>query len=208
MSKPDSSIDPRILESAKKEFLSCGYEKASTNVICKNAGVTSGALYKRFAGKDELFSALVAPVADEFKAKLNTRHDHFHALSKEEQEAAAIAPVSQAAVFIDGVYEHFDCFKLLIECSKGSSYEHYLDEVVDILVEATMRFMRETGHEAIIHEKKATSEIIHILISSYVYGLFEPVLHNMSREDAIMYAEQLGYFFDVGWADVLRIKNE
>ena len=40
MSKPDTSIDPRILESAKEEFLLRGYEKASTNVICKNAGVT------------------------------------------------------------------------------------------------------------------------------------------------------------------------
>ena len=42
MSKPDKSIDPKILEAAKKEFLEKGYEKASTNVICKNAGVTWG----------------------------------------------------------------------------------------------------------------------------------------------------------------------
>ena len=48
MSKPDKSIDPKILEAAKKEFLEKGYEKASTNVICKNAGVTWGALQKRY----------------------------------------------------------------------------------------------------------------------------------------------------------------
>lgn len=40
MAKPDPRIDPLILASARAEFLAQGYEKASTNVICKNAGVT------------------------------------------------------------------------------------------------------------------------------------------------------------------------
>lgn len=51
MSKPDTSIDPRILESAKTEFLLHGYEKASTNVICKNAGVTWGGAGKKIFRK-------------------------------------------------------------------------------------------------------------------------------------------------------------
>lgn len=40
MSKPDKTLDPKILDAAKKEFLEKGYEKASTNAICKSAGVT------------------------------------------------------------------------------------------------------------------------------------------------------------------------
>ena len=70
MSKPDKTLDPKILDAAKKEFLEKGYEKASTNAICKSAGVTWGALQKRYSGKDALFCALVAPVAEEFKATL------------------------------------------------------------------------------------------------------------------------------------------
>lgn len=207
MSKPDTSIDPRILESAKKEFLSCGYEKASTNVICKNAGVTWGALYKRYSGKDELFCALVSPIADQFKNTLKAENDSFHSLSDDEKETAALAPESEAIAIIDYIYENFDTFKLLIGCSKGSSYGNYLDELVDILVDSTIRFMKETGHEAIIRGKKATPETIHILISSYLYGFFEPVIHDMSREDARIYAEQLKYFFNVGWADILGLKK-
>ena len=53
MSKPDKSIDPRILKSAKEEFLSHGYEKASLKTICANAKVTTGALYKRYKSKEE-----------------------------------------------------------------------------------------------------------------------------------------------------------
>ena len=61
MSLPDSSIDPRIITSAKNEFLAKGFAEASLREICKNAGVTTGALYKRFSGKEALFEALISP---------------------------------------------------------------------------------------------------------------------------------------------------
>ena len=44
MSKPDKTLDSRIPDAAKREFLEKGYERASTNAICKTAGVTWGAL--------------------------------------------------------------------------------------------------------------------------------------------------------------------
>lgn len=207
MAKPDTSIDPRILESAKKEFLLHGYEKASTNVICKNAGVTSGALYKRYAGKDELFCALVSPVADQFKNLLKGINEDFHNLPEKEKNQAAFAPKPHAnghVDFVDFVYDHFDVFKLLIVCSKGSSYASYLHELVDILSASIRRFMQETNREAVIMGKKVTPEIIHILITAHLNGLFEPVVHDMCRTDARIYAEQLQYFFNVGWADILH----
>ena len=60
MSNPDRSIDPRIQESARAEFLSKPYEKVSLREICRRAGVTTGALYKRYQNKEELFDALGA----------------------------------------------------------------------------------------------------------------------------------------------------
>lgn len=207
MAKPDSSIDPRIMEAARREFLALGYEKASTNVICKNAGVTWGALAKRYAGKDELFCALVAPVAEEFKAALQGQQTKFHALQKPEQEETALDDKIDIADFVDTIYDHFEEFKLLIDCSKGSSYENYLDDLVEIVVASITRFMQETGHEAVICGKKAAPELIHMLVSSNLYGYFEPVTHGMSREEARVYVGQLKHFFDAGWADILRLKT-
>ena len=68
MSVADRSIDPRIMESAKEEFLQKGFLDASLQVICKNAGVTTGALYKRFKGKEELFCALVESTVQDLGA--------------------------------------------------------------------------------------------------------------------------------------------
>lgn len=205
MSNPDESINPRILEAAKKEFLTHGYEKASTNVICKNAGVTSGALYKRYAGKDELFCAIVAPVAEQFKAIMQARNDNFHSSSKEIQEETALDSGTDAASFIDYIYENLDVFKLLMRCAQGSSYGNYMEELAEISTVSTIRFMKETGHEAKVNGQEVAEETIRILVSSYMYGLFKPVVQDMNREDAILYTEHLKHFFDVGWADLFGL---
>ena len=54
----------RLLESASREFLSNGYQKASLRTICRNAGVTTGALYFFFKDKSALFHALVKDAAE------------------------------------------------------------------------------------------------------------------------------------------------
>ena len=48
-----------LLECAKRECLEKGYMKASLRNICKEAGVTTGALYFFFKDKEDLLAALV-----------------------------------------------------------------------------------------------------------------------------------------------------
>nr|MCR5328989.1 TetR/AcrR family transcriptional regulator [Saccharofermentans sp.] len=59
MSVRDTSIDPRLIRSAREEFMTSGFIKADLKSICENAGVTTGAVYKRYKGKEELFQTVV-----------------------------------------------------------------------------------------------------------------------------------------------------
>lgn len=43
-----------ILQSAKEIFLECGYQEASMRKIAARAGITPGAIYKHFSGKEEM----------------------------------------------------------------------------------------------------------------------------------------------------------
>ena len=45
----------RILEAAIKEFADKGFEKASTNEIVKEAGISKGILFHYFQNKKKLF---------------------------------------------------------------------------------------------------------------------------------------------------------
>ena len=44
-----------ILKSAMEVFLEVGYQEASMRRIAARAGITAGAIYKHFSGKDEIF---------------------------------------------------------------------------------------------------------------------------------------------------------
>ena len=49
--KDEKETREKLLASARQEFLEKGYTQASLRSICKNAGVTTGALYFFFQDK-------------------------------------------------------------------------------------------------------------------------------------------------------------
>ena len=57
--KEEKETKEKLLLSARKEFAQKGYLQASLRNICKNAGVTTGALYFFFQDKEDLFAAIV-----------------------------------------------------------------------------------------------------------------------------------------------------
>ena len=61
MKKETDELNEKILESARSEFLAYGYQDASLRRICRAAGLTTGALYKRYESKDTLFATLLEP---------------------------------------------------------------------------------------------------------------------------------------------------
>lgn len=47
-----------ILKSAMEVFLEAGYQEASMRKIAERAGITAGAIYKHFSGKEEMFDEI------------------------------------------------------------------------------------------------------------------------------------------------------
>ena len=54
-----------IVDSGIKHFLKYGYERSNLRKICKDAGVTTGAFYRHFEDKEDLFISLVQPLAED-----------------------------------------------------------------------------------------------------------------------------------------------
>lgn len=59
MANEESATLQNILAAGKEEFLEKGFKSASLRNIVKTAGVTTGAFYGYFSGKEALFAALV-----------------------------------------------------------------------------------------------------------------------------------------------------
>lgn len=71
----DEGKKDRIINAALEEFAENGYEKASTNVIVRNAGISRGLLYHYFKDKEELYNVLTKYAIDLLMKKVDTAID-------------------------------------------------------------------------------------------------------------------------------------
>ncbi|UKI22393.1 MAG: TetR/AcrR family transcriptional regulator [Anaerotruncus sp.] len=101
------------------------FNSASLRNIVKTAGVTTGAFYGYFSGKEALFAALVEEHAKAIMNIFMSAQEDFEKLP-EEEKANHMGVESRTSLnkIVDYIYEHFDEFKLIICKSEGTSYEN------------------------------------------------------------------------------------
>lgn len=66
---------------------------------------------------------------------------------------------------VDYVYDHFDAFKLIACCSTGTRYEHYLDALIEIEVNASHLLMEKMQREG-LNVLPLDDDMVHILASA------------------------------------------
>ena len=196
----------RILEVGKREFLEKGFKDASLRAIVKEAGFTKGAFYGYYNSKEALFDALVAPAADELIAQFKqAQQAHYELVTEDKAEQSQDLSTSYLNYFINYIYDHFDAFKLVICCSEGTRYANYIHELVELEVDQTENYYQ---HLRRLGKLKGTvnRDLHHMITSAYFTAVFETVAHDMSREQAIGYVNELAVFFNCGWSGLLRFK--
>ncbi len=195
-------VHERVLECAKAEFIEKGYTDASLRNIALNANTSTTSIYTRFSDKEQLFDAVVEPAVNVLQTWFKNQQEGFHQLPADAQTSRSFDYSSTLVdTFVDYLYEYFDLFKLLITGSSGTKYAEFINDIVKIDVDYTMKFMRTTGKDA-VSSGKVTTKLIHILSSAYYSGLFEIVIHDMEKEEAYAYAHRLRRFFMCGWKDI------
>lgn len=203
MSVADRTIDPKILDSAKREFLLKGYMDASLREICQNAGVTTGALYKRFPGKAMLFEAVAAP-ALQAAEDLTADMEQYRRGCLERNRPQFIWDLSEENLrgITEYIYERREDFKLLLCCSEGTVYSGFLNDFADENTRLSLKLMEEGVKKGLLRRVMEQEEL-HILLSAYWSALFEPVIHDLPKEKALQQCGRLVKFFN--WQSVFKI---
>ena len=198
----DKSLEPKILEAAKAEFLKYGFEESSLREICKKAGVTTGALYKRYKGKDELFEAIIEDTLIDINKilELNLRLPIVSQNEKGEVIVDLLENGQNLKIIMDFIYLHYDGFRLLFYCAKGSRYEAFLHIFVDKSEEFVWEYIEKTIKEYDLCITVTKMEL-HLMLSSYWSAIFQPILHDFSKEEAINYSYKLSKLFE--WKSII-----
>ena len=205
MSNEESTTLKNILSAGKAEFLEKDFNSASLRNIVKTAGVTTGAFYGYFSGKEALFAALVEEHAKAIMNIFMSAQEDFEKLPDEEK-ANNMGVESRTSLneIVDYIYEHFDEFKLIICKSEGTSYENFIHNMVEIEVEETYQFidaLRSQGKDVPNIEKA----VCHMIVSGMFSGIFELIEHDMKKENAKKYVSEFQDFYIAGWSKILGL---
>lgn len=202
MAKQIEGVYERILECAKQEFLDKGYKDASLRIIAANANTTTGSIYTRFGDKEGLFQAIVEPVAEEMKRMFIEIQERFHQFDGETQEKTMVDYSKQGMeCMLDYMYDNFEVFLLLLDASYGTKFQNFVEELINIEVDYTYKYMKAIGCNSIT-SGVITEEFIHIVTTSYFESLFEVIRHRMSLEDAKRYIKLLGNYHHAGFSTI------
>ena len=204
MSVRDTSIDPRLLKSARDEFMERGFLKAELKKICDNAGVTTGAVYKRYKGKEELFCAVVEQVAAILDDFINSRAAiDFSEMSDGDVRKTWIMNEKYTLDIFKMLWDIRGDFVLLLEKSAGTSYENYGHNFALRMTEVYMKYYFEAKRRGLATAEISKAEM-HVLCTSFWTAVYEPFVHNMPWEEIEEHCKVLCRYFD--WAGAIGMK--
>lgn len=72
---------------------------------------------------------------------------------------------------IDYIYDHFDEFTLLLKCSYGNEASDFINRLVNIEVEYTIKFIQSIGNDA-IEKERANKTFLKIVQKAYFSVFF------------------------------------
>ncbi|WP_044973005.1 TetR/AcrR family transcriptional regulator [Ruminococcus sp. HUN007] len=205
MSVPDRSIDPRLLASAEAEFLNKGFVKSDLKTICENAGITTGAVYKRYKGKEDLFCALVDEIAERLEVFIEERSniDFSKLLDKEIYDTWQMTYDSMLPLF-SLLYKYRNTFTMLIDKAAGTKYENFNHDFVIKMSYAYEQYYSESKKRGLA-QAEVTRDEFHVLLSSFWTCICEPFVHDMSWEQIEEHCRIICRFFN--WKEVIILRK-
>lgn len=204
MAKQIEGVYEAVLDCAKKEFLEKGYKDASLRTIAQEANTSTGSIYTRFGDKEGLFCAIVEPAANGLKKMFLEIQEKFHSFDKEAQlaEMGQYTSLHQMEM-LDYIYDHFDVFRLLLDCAEGTQFSCFVEELVEIEVDYTYKYMEVIGCKS-VKSGLVTEEFVHIVVTAYFNGMFEVVRHNMDKASAVKYVRLLNRYHMQGFSTIFN----
>jgi len=203
MSVRDTSIDPRLIQSAREEFMTNGFFKADLKRICENAGVTTGAVYKRYKGKEELFQAVVKGATDKMDSFIELRTElDFSGMSDEQIRNTWIMNEEYVLDMFRMIWNIRKDLVILLEKSAGTSYENYGHDFALRMTKAYMQYYLETKKRGLAKADISEAEM-HVLCTAFWTSVYEPFIHNMTWKKIEEHCKVICRFYN--WAEAIGL---
>ena len=197
--KNEKETREKLLASAKQEFLEKGYMKASLRNICKNAGVTTGALYFFFQDKEDLFASLVQEPLSKLYQMMNAHYQEEMQLTIDQfdQIYEVTDDLETASQVVRFMYYYYDEFQLVLVKSQGSRFENCVDDFIE-MTQKHYRKMADCFSE-MLHVREIDDYMIHWIAHAQIDMFVHLLIHEKSVDEAVKHIEDIVKYLLVGW---------
>lgn len=202
MANKNHKLDNPIIEAAKTEFLQNSFQAVSVSNIAKRAGVTTGAIYTRYKGKDELFHSLIEEFLQVLDKESKSNRKAYMKYCVDKDFNNFLHNIEKEITgYIDILFEYYDECKLLLCRSKGSSVETLLDEMMKNKVSETKTFIKKNIASDI---SKIKLDFVELLIKEQFNAYIFIIEKGYGRDETIEYIKMLGEFIGAGWERLFK----
>lgn len=198
--KDDRETKEKLLASAEHEFMEKGYQGASLRNICKNAGVTTGALYFFFKDKDDIFASLVAPVLGSIRTMMEAHmQQELQEVKGELQEGKGdfSDDIYASRRIIHELYQNYDRVQLLLTKSQGSSLAGCIDEFV-AFTEKNYRMLAD-AQAKVCGVAAPDDYTIHWMAHMQIDAFVHLLTHESDEEKAVAHLGDILKYLLAGW---------
>lgn len=201
MRQETAGVTEALLESAKKEFLKCGFHNANLRRISADSGVSTNSIYTRFGDKAGLFSAVVKPAADGLMKM------YLESIGASTEGCDTQDLISQGTegteLVLKYIYDNFDVFKLIFCNSAGTEYEGYFDDLAAIEEKYYKEFVKQFSRR----ENTVSDFFIHVICRSGWSYIYEVVSHDIPYDEAKIFMADISKYCYAGWKCVLGVED-
>ncbi|SEP55835.1 transcriptional regulator, TetR family [Lachnospiraceae bacterium NE2001] len=194
----------KVNKAIKEEFLEKGYEAASIRSIGARAGMTSAGLYRHYADKEAMYSAMVEPLIEEIRNWTQRHTEKKYSLVGEKANSIDLFGESFVDLIREVILPRRDEFILLMTCSAGTKYENFIHEYVQSNQKEFLDaicYLKDNGYPAI----DVDEEELHMLLSAYLTACFEPIIHGADESKINKYLNTIQEFFMPGWLRIMGL---
>ena len=202
MPKDKTESHERIQQAAREEFLKNGFQNASMREIGRKAGLTPSALYRHYPSKEAMFNSLLDPFVQGLLAQTKQYEENAYEDFDQTHSGNAMVTNNAASVFKGLIQDHRDELRLIVCCSAGTKYEHFIHDLVTMETQETLNafdHIRASG----VPLRSICKDEIHVLLSAYLTAVLEPIAHDWPTEKALRCLDLVEDFFVPAWKHIM-----
>ncbi len=194
-----TGVTEALIKSAKREFLTYGFNDASLRRISADSGVSTNSIYTRFKDKAGLFEAVVSTAADGLM-ELYLAHIK-PAIDAIDMEVAIQQGNEGTDDVLDYIFQYKEEFILLFCHSQGTKYQDYFDRLSGIEEKFYKHFVKKYATKTACVDEF----FIHVQCRLGWQCIYEILSHDKSYEEAVVYMTNVRQYNFAGWKAVMGL---